>query len=194
MRLLLILHTAPSAWAAPKSENWLELRSAHFIMLTSGSEQQARHAADRFERIRAAFRSAFLSMQVDPGSPIVVLSVRDAKSFRSLEPEAYLGKGQLELAGPFLRTPEKNYVLLRLDTGGDHPYSIVYHEYTHLLSSKAEEWMPHWLDDGLAEFYQNTEIREKDVLLGQPSVENIELLRQNRPMPLTTLFSGLWRD
>jgi hypothetical protein len=44
-----------------------------------------------------------------------VLAVKDKKDFQSLEPEAYLAKGQLELAGLFLRAPDKNCVLLRLD-------------------------------------------------------------------------------
>jgi tetratricopeptide (TPR) repeat protein len=87
----------------------------------------------------------------------------------------------------FLRGPEKNYVLLRLDAEGEHPYATVYHEYTHLLLSKAE-WMPLWLNEGLAEFYQNTDIHEKDVALGQASPENLGLLRENRLLPLATLF------
>ncbi|HEY6339758.1 MAG TPA: tetratricopeptide repeat protein, partial [Candidatus Sulfotelmatobacter sp.] len=99
-----------------------------------------------------------------------------------------LAKGQIKLGGLFLRTPDKNYVLMRLDAEGQHPYSVVYHEYTHLLLSKAD-WMPLWLNEGLAEFYQNTDIHEKDVLLGQPNPENLELLRQNRLLPLATLFT-----
>ncbi len=77
---------------------------------------------------------------------------------------------------------------MRLDAQGDHPYAVVYHEYTHLLLSKAD-WMPLWLNEGLAEFYQNTDIHEKDVALGQPSPENLELLRENRLLPLATLFT-----
>ena len=38
----------------------------------------------------------------------------------ALEPVAYLAKGQLRLWGLFLRTPDKKYVLMRLDTEGDH--------------------------------------------------------------------------
>jgi len=40
----------------------------------------------------------------------------------------------------------------------------------------------------LAEFIQNTEIRDKDVLLGEPSVDDILYLRQNRIVPLPVLF------
>ena len=64
--------------------------------------------------------------------------MKDKKAFQALEPEAYLAKGQLELAGLFLRAPDKNYVLLRLDAQGEHPYATVYHEYTHLLLGDAE--------------------------------------------------------
>lgn len=46
-----------------------------------------------------------------------------------------------------------------------------------------------WLNEGLAEFYQNTEIHEKDVSLGEPSEQNIMLLRQNRLLPLAMLFT-----
>jgi hypothetical protein len=90
----------------------------------------------------------FPQAHVDPGTPIVVLAVKDKKDFQSLEPEAYLAKGQIELAGLFLRAPDKNYVLLRLDAQGEHPYATVYHEYTHLLSSRAEAWLPLWLNEG----------------------------------------------
>jgi Tfp pilus assembly protein PilF len=187
--LLLTGFAALLASAHDKTENWLEVRSPHFVVLSDSSEKQARHIADQFERMRLVFHTVFPKAHVDPGAPIVVLAVKDKKDFQALEPEAYLAKGQLDLAGIFLRAPDKNYVLLRLDAQGEHPYATVYHEYTHLLSSRAEEWLPLWLNEGLAEFYQNTEIRDKEVLLGEPSQENILLLRQERLLPLATLFT-----
>ena len=65
-----------------------------------------------------------------------MLAIKDEKDFRALEPEAYLAKGSLKLGGLFLRAPDKNYVLMRLDAQGEHPYAVVYHEYTHLILSK----------------------------------------------------------
>jgi|HubBroStandDraft_6_1064221.scaffolds.fasta_scaffold10876_4 Tfp pilus assembly protein PilF len=187
--LLLTVFAALVAPARDKPENWLEVRSPHFIVLSDSNEKQARHVADQFERMRTVFHAMFPQAHVDPGTPIVVLAVKDKKDFQSLEPEAYLAKGQLELAGLFLRAPDKNYVLLRLDAQGEHPYATVYHEYTHLLSSRAEAWLPLWFNEGLAEFYQNTDIRDREVLLGEPSTENILLLRQEHLLPLATLFT-----
>src|SRR5271165_3118812 len=175
--------------ASAKTESWLEVRTPHFVVLSNSSEKQALHVADQFERMRAVFHKRFPSARVDAAAPIIVLAVRDKKDFQALEPEAYLAKGQLNLAGLFVRGPEKNYVLLRLDAEGDHPYATVYHEYTHFITIHAEEWMPLWLNEGLAEFYQNTEIKEKEVGLGEPSAENLSLLRENRLLPLATLLA-----
>jgi len=175
------------AQAREKPENWVEVRSPHFSVVSNSNEKQARRVADQFEHMRSVFHTLFPKIQIDTLGSITVLAIKDEKDFRALEPPEYLAKGQLKLGGLFLRGPDKNYVLLRLDAEGEHPYAVVYHEYTHLLLSRAE-WMPLWLNEGLAEFYQNTDIREKEVALGQPSPENLLLLRQNRLLPLATLF------
>lgn len=188
--LLLPLFLAASlAPARDKTETWLQISSPHFVVVTNASEKQGRRVADQFERMRSVFHTAFPKAQVDPDAPIVVLATKDAKDFRALEPEAYLAKGSLKLGGLFLRAADKNYVLMRLDAEGEHPYAIVYHEYTHLLLTKSAEYMPLWLNEGLAEFYQNTDIRDKEALLGEPSADDILWLRQNRLLPLPTLFT-----
>src|ERR1700724_3745484 len=185
---LLVLATA-FAHARDKAENWIEIRSPHFTVITNSNEKQGRRVADQFERMRSVFPVVFPKLQIDPGSPLIVLAIRDERDFKALEPAAYLAKGSLKLGGLFLRAPDKNYVLMRLDAEGEHPYAVVYHEYTHLLVGKSAEWMPLWMNEGLGEFYQNTEIHEKDASLGEPSTENIMLLRQNRLLPLATLFA-----
>jgi tetratricopeptide (TPR) repeat protein len=56
------------------------------------------------------------------------------------------------------------------------------------MMRSASEWLPLWLNEGLAEFYQNTDIQDKEVLLGQASENDILYLRQNRLLPITTLL------
>ena len=185
--LLLFAVTLPSS-ARDSADHWFEVRSQHFVVLTDTNEKQARHIASQFERMRSVFHLMMPTASDSAGSPIIVLALKDKKSFQSLEPEAYLAKGQLDLAGYFMRAPDKNYILLRLDAQGEHPYATVYHEYTHYMLRDASECIPLWLNEGLAEFYQNTDIEEKDVRLGQPSPDDILYLRQNRLLPLTTLL------
>ncbi len=187
--LLFPLLAVAIASAHDKPDDWLEIRSQNFIVVTNGNEKTGRRIADQFERMRAVFHVQFPHMSINTGSPIIVLAIKDEKNFRALEPQAYLAKGQLKLGGLFLRAPDKNYVLMRVDADGEHPYAVVYHEYTHLLLSRAAEWLPLWLNEGLAEFYQNTDIQEKDVALGHASLGNLQLLRENQLLPLATLFT-----
>jgi tetratricopeptide (TPR) repeat protein len=187
--LTLLLTTTLPAFARDKQENWIQVTSPHFVVATDGSDKQARHVADQFERMRSVFHAAFPKLNMDSGGPIIVIAVKGEKDFRTLEPEDYLAKGSLKLGGLSLPTADKNYVLMRLDAEGDHPYAVIYHEYTHLLIRRGSASVPLWLNEGLAEFYQNTEIREKEALLGEASAENLLWLRQNRLLPLETLLA-----
>jgi tetratricopeptide (TPR) repeat protein len=169
-------------------EQWTEIRSAHFTVLTDAGEKQGRHVLDQFERMRWVFQTLFPKVNVDPAEPIEVVGTKSDKVFSSMEPAAYLARGQMKLAGLYMHTQDKNYILLELDAEQEHPYATVYHEYTHLQFAGAADWMPLWLNEGLAEFMQNTDIHEKDVALGQPSVDDILYLREHPLIPLNVLF------
>jgi tetratricopeptide (TPR) repeat protein len=186
--VLFLLAVTLSASARDSADHWFEVRTPHFVVLTDTNEKQARRVAEQFERMRAVFHLLMPAASDDAGSPIIVLALKDKKAFQTLEPEVYLAKGQLDLAGYFMRAPDKNYILLRLDAQGPHPFATVYHEYTHYMMRGASEWLPLWLNEGLAEFYQNTDIQDKEVLLGQADQNDILYLRQNRLLPITTLL------
>jgi len=178
-----------SARGLSASEQWIRVTSPHFVVITNSYEKQGRHILDQFERMRWVFQTMFPGFNVDPPEPIVILAAADKKTFQALEPEAYLGRGQMKLGGLFLRTPDKNYILLNLDAESEeHPYAIIYHEYTHLQFRSDLAWIPIWINEGLAEFFENTEINSKDVHLGIASVNHILFLRNNSLIPLDVLF------
>lgn len=169
-------------------DQWIEATSSHFTVITNASENDARHLVDQFERMRWTFQKLFPNLNVDPDEPILVLAAKNGRTFEAMEPSGAVGKGKIQLAGLFLRGMDKNYVLVRLDAEQEHPFSVIYHEYTHLQFRKFDSWMPLWFNEGIAQFYQNTVIHNKDVELGLPSINDILFLRQNRLIPLKTLF------
>jgi Tfp pilus assembly protein PilF len=187
-RIYLLIVLAFAAAAHAQTENWLEVRSPHFTLLSNAGEADARRATGQFERMRSVFRRVFPDTDIDPGSPIIVLAVTDKLTFQALEPESYLAPGRLNITGLFLRAPEKNYVLIWLDAPVAHPIAPVYHEYTHLILSRMG-WLPLWLSEGWAEFYQNTQIRDHEVRLGMANAENLDLLHRSHLLPLAKLFT-----
>ncbi len=166
---------------------WLEVDTPHFTVVTDAREKQARHIAGQFERMQAIFHKILPGAHSDPGAPIVVLALKNRRDFQTVEPAEYLTKGKLDLAGAFLQNNDRNYILLRLDAGGDHPYSLVYHEYTHYITRHAN--LPLWLNEGIAEFYQNTDIDSHEIRFGQPSAGDLQRLRSESLLPLPTLFT-----
>ena len=186
--LCLLILFAAAASARDKAEKWIQVSSAHFTVISNTNEKQARRIAGQFERMRSMFHGAFPKLQVDPAHPIVVLAVRDKDEFRALEPQTYLANESLRLNGLFLRASDQNYVLIRLETEGQHPYAIVYHEYTHWLLSKAAN-VPLWFDEGMAEFYETALMFDKDASLGAASSRDLMLVRATPLLPLETLFT-----
>lgn len=184
----MILGAALGRGTAAATDRWIEVRSAEFTVLSDAHEKEVRRILDQFERMRWVFQTLFPKANVDPAEPIEVVAAKDGKTFAGMEPADYLGRGKLRLGGYFLHTLEKNYILLRLDAEFQHPYASVYHEYTHLQFSSASEWMPLWLNEGLAEFMENTEIHNRDVVLGAPSGEQILYLRDHALVPLRVLL------
>jgi hypothetical protein len=145
---LFLLAGTLSASARDSVDHWFEVRTQHFVVLTDANEKQGVSVAAQFERMRAVFHLLLPAASDSPATPIIVLALKDRKAFQALEPEAYLAKGQLDLAGVFMSAPDKNYILVRLDAQGEHPFATVYHEYTHFMMRNAGEWMPLWLNEG----------------------------------------------
>jgi tetratricopeptide (TPR) repeat protein len=185
--MLLIAAATNAAGAAP--ERWVEARSTHFVVLTDASEKNARGLASQFERMHMVFHTLLPTAGDESDPPMTVVAVKDKTGLQALEPVEYLGANQMNLAGCFLRAPDKSYILMRLDAQQEHAYANVYHEYTHYVLRKADAWLPLWLNEGLAQFYQNTDIGEKTVRMGQASAQQLELLGRSELLPIATLLA-----
>ena len=185
---LLFLAGILSRSAAGAPEQWVQITSDHFTLITDASEKDGRHTLDQFERMRWVFGKFFPNLNPESAIPITVIAVKNGKGFEALLPQDRMGKGQLQLAGFFMRSFDKNYILLRLGANEEHPYATVYHEYTHQQIAAGHIFLPIWLNEGMAEFMQNTEFRDKDVVVGEASPDNLQYLRQTSLIPLPVLF------
>ena len=174
--------------AAGQTDAWLEVRTPHFLVVSNAAEKDARLAAHKFEAMRSLFQRVFPEADLDTASPILVLAVQDKRSLQALEPSAYLGNGQVNLIGYFLSAPERTYILILLNAPGTHPYAPIYHEYAHFVFSRLHQWMPLWLIEGIAEYYQNTEFFEDHVRLGKGDPGIQHTIDYNPLLPLSTLF------
>ena len=187
--LLITCFTVFAKLGDAQTNPWIEVRTPHFVVVSNGTEEEGRNAALQFERMRAVFQKLFPETNLDTATPALVLAITDRANMERLEPTAYLGRTQSYLAGLFLRWPERDYILVWLNSPGLHPYSPIYHEYTHFVLHRSGQWMPVWLDEGLAEYFKTTEITEDEIRLGKADARTVTFLEQNRLLPLTTLLA-----
>jgi tetratricopeptide (TPR) repeat protein len=174
--------------ASEENETWIEVRTPHFVVASNAGGKQARRVADQFEQIRAMFHTTFPKLRVDPGQRILILAAKNENSFKALLPEYWEVKGRVHPSGIYVAGPEKHYVALRLDAEEENPFHSVYHEYTHALVNLNFRGLPLWLNEGLAEFYGNTVLGEKEVLLGHFDTSHLLLLQQSKLIPIPTLL------
>jgi hypothetical protein len=175
--------------AGAQTDSWVEVRTPHFQIVTNSNEKEGRRVARQFEGMRAVFQKVFPDAALDSAAPILVLAVQDKAAMDALEPDQYLANGQLRLVGLFVSAHERNYVLILLNAPGTHPYGAVYHEYAHFVFSLTHQWMPVWFSEGIAEFYQNTEILDDEVRLGKGDPNIQYVLEHNPLLPLPTLLA-----
>ena len=181
--LALFFLTATATAAAEKG--WLEVRSPHFVVVSNGSERQAREVALKFEQIHSAFAHGFPQLRTDSGAETIVLAVRDESDMKALLPgEKKLGS----VAGMFQRGWEKDYALIRLDFESER-FTSIYHEYIHKLLELNYARLPIWLNEGLSEFFGTARFEQHQTILGAPS-ERVYLLRYKPAFPLDKLLAA----
>lgn len=186
--VLVCLACAATTGASDSNQNWIEVRSPHFLVATNAGEKEGRRVAEQFEQIRAMFHVAFATFRVDLGRPIVILAAKNEATMKLLIPEEWETKGHIHHAGLYQRGEDKDYVLVQLDAEGANPFHVVYHEYTHALLHQNFNGLPLWLDEGLAEFFGNTTLGDKETRTGTIPPGTLAFLQQNRLIPIETLL------
>ena len=171
-----------------KHEVWFEARSPHFVVVSNAGEKQARKTARQFEQIRSVFRQYIVIASGHPSPVITILAVKDENSLRALLPEYWATKGHTHPAGIFFYNLGQFEAAVQLDARGPNPYEGIYHEYYHSLTMPYFPGLPVWLAEGLAGFFGNSAVTEKETRLGEPDPNLIWELRQNRLIPLDVLF------
>src|ERR1700758_5424903 len=187
--LVALLPGAVRSAGGDPNQGWIEVRSPHFVVSTNSGEKEARRIADQFEQIRSLFHVAFASLRVDPAQPVLILAAKNENTMKMLLPENWEVKGHVHPAGLYQQGEDKHYVVLRLDSEGANPFHALYHEYTHALLHLNFSGLPLWLDEGLAEFYGNSQLGEKESRIGTIDETHLYILQQNKLLPIETLLN-----
>lgn len=172
-------------------DTWTSIRSRNYVLIGNASEEDIRTMAVQLERFRDIFTRQFKGAALNSPVPTAVIVFKSDSSFGPYKP---LFKGRAaDVAAYFQSGFDLNYITLTTERRGQYnPYEMIFHESVHLLVDNRVRTSPAWFNEGLAEYFSALDfLPEKDkrvVVFGKPILRHITKLRQNKLLPLATLF------
>ena len=163
---------------------WISVQSRNFFLVGNGSEKDIRQVGVRLEQFRDVFTRLFPKVQFTSPVPTTVIVFKSNSSYKPFKPNP-------NVAGYFQPGPDVNYISLTTELEGtQNPFTVIFHEYTHLLVNNTLRNAPLWFNEGLAEYYSTFTISDdQKFVLGSPIANHVFLLRESKMLPLRTLFA-----
>ena len=177
LALALISHSTIQA-----KDTWTSVRTKNFTLIGNAGEKDIRKVATRLEQFRDVFTRLFTGARFETPVPTTVIVFKSMSSYKPFN----FGNN----AGYFQKGEDVNYITLTTELSAQNPYSVIYHEYTHLLVDNTTGNVPAWFNEGLAEYYSSFDIEEdRKAHLGELIPYHLEELRSEKLLPLRTLFA-----
>lgn len=184
--IVAVLFLAPGGVpAAYAKEQWTIVQSKNFRLVGNASDKDLRQVASRLEQFRHAFSRLFANAKISSNVPTTVIVFKNESSYKPFRPNAHT-------AAHFQAGEDVNYISLTMERLGDSedPFRIIFHEYVHLLIKSMLGTPPPWFNEGLAEYYSTFSITDdRKVMLGKVMKNHVYFLREQRLLPLRTLFA-----
>ena len=181
--ILYLLLGASAFHPSSAKDSWTSVHSKNFFLIGNASGKEIKQVAVRLEQFREVFSRIFTKLKFNSPVPTTVVVFKSDSSYRPFKPSP-------NTAGYFQPGPDVNYITLTTELHGDQdPFNVIFHEYTHLLVNNTVGNMPIWFNEGLAEYYSTFSITDdRKIMLGKPIANHVFLLRENKMLPLRTLF------
>src|SRR5215813_3867114 len=151
MLLLVLCTTLAGAATVEAKDNWTKVTSKNFTLIGNASDKDIRHVATQLEQFRDVFTRLFTKAKFDTPVPTTVIVFKNTGSYKPFNPG--------NSAGYFQKGEDVNYITLTADAPQD-PFSVIYHEYVHLLMDNTSANVPVWFNEGLAEYYSTFSVEE----------------------------------
>src|ERR1700752_2998758 len=126
------------SWPAIAADQWIEVKSAHFTIVSNAGERTTRRLVWQFEQVRSATAALFSWAKADLHRPLTIILVKDENSMRALAPEYWENRRTVRPASVWVGRADATYIVLRSDAevetrGTINPYMTAYWAYVDML-------------------------------------------------------------
>lgn len=184
-------------------DDWLELKSPNFTIITDLNEEKARHLIEDLEAYRH-FSIEMIGLDILSNlEPLKIFAISSNSNFKKLDlPENWAGVFSLDLFGYAALANVSGYTNSIKNTNFGR--QVLFHEYNHFLVrfTQNAKHVPMWYDEGMAEYwgtfkfdgekvyvgdFKSIEFRAYDMMnLGGNIIMDSEKLFKTKELPLTS--------
>jgi Tfp pilus assembly protein PilF len=170
---------------AGDNQQWVEVLSPNFSVITDAGEKRGRDVALHFEQMRSVFGALMTKAHVHLPVPLQIVAFRSSKEMRRMAP-LFNGK-PTEDAGLFQPGDERSFIML--DMSVENPWYVVFHEYAHqLMNGNMSVHADPWFEEGFAEYFASIEVDNKEARVGKIPGDTYRILQTEGMMHVADLF------
>ncbi|MEA2325070.1 MAG: hypothetical protein QOE68_29 [Thermoanaerobaculia bacterium] len=169
-------------------EKWLLARSKHFVFISSADEKRTRSVAAELETLASALTQVDATFSAPAASATrVILFTRHGESRPYFD--MLLNRRDANVSGVFVSQREGGSMLINQSYSWLGENRAPLHELVHYLMQSGDAHAPLWLEEGIAEYFSNANIRSRSIFAGRPISAHISVLHLRQQIPLIELFS-----
>jgi hypothetical protein len=178
--LFLLLAACAHGPRSTDPQNWLEVRSEHFVVRTDLPEEDARKAATDMELVRTALLGAGWHSNREPKVRTAAVLLAGQAEMEEFVQKNILGFASSNVYGePFLAVSAAQDVV---------DQELFKHELTHVINGGFLVTKPRWVEEGIACYLETLEIKRGSAVMGKPSLERLEHLQRK---PVQSWFAAI---
>ncbi len=178
--------------ATPREDerDWRKLVTPNFQLYSNTRDLEGQRLLRELEVYRH-FVSRFLGLTNVQREPALVVLFDSERAFTPYKPR-YEGKPRA-VNGFHVADPLGTALALMRQARGDETMRVLFHEYTHLLTSRQFRDAPVWAHEGVAEVFSTFESAGDHYDIGVAITNHVRSMQRNRPVPVASLL-GVGRD
>ena len=103
--------TVLAAWAGGgliAADQWIEMKSAHFTVVSNAGERNTRRLVWQLEQVRSATAALFSWARPDLNKPLSVIALKDENSMRALAPQYWEERRSIRPASVWVTGPDQH--------------------------------------------------------------------------------------
>lgn len=178
----------PGAASTPREDErrWFKLVTPNFHLYGNTRESDGRSLLQDLETFRYV-TSRFLGLTNVQREPALVVLFDGERSFNPYKPR-YDGRPR-PVSGIHISDPLGNALALEHQSRGDATMRVLFHEYTHLLTSRQFRHAPVWAHEGVAEVFSTFENSGTHYDIGVAVTNHVRFLQKDAPVSLQRLLA-----